>query len=136
MNSIGAGLEDGSNGQGSIVSSGLLIGPAGGTAINTTVITLGTWKVRAWFGFDRGAPVAAVDGNNIRVQRGGVTIAVLPVQAIVGRLDYWEGLVQNIASPGGANVSLVVIGAATAGVGYLGGLSMTYVRGRSFQSPV
>lgn len=133
MNQVGSAPGDGSDGTDVLGDATVIVAPGAGANINNTVTITknGTWLFRVWAGFDRGAPAAAVDSNNMQLFIANVSLGRLPTPAVLGRLDYFDFLYNlqpaTITLP--AALSVRAVGAGTAGVGYLVGLSARRIRG-------
>lgn len=127
MNQVGSAPEDGSAGS-SVCASGVTVSIGATTNICQVSVTPGTWRIRVWVGFDRGAPVIPTDNNNMRIQASALAVMTLPILPVVGRLDKFDVVVRV---PDGATTLIAVqsIGAGTAGVGYLAGMTADKIRG-------
>lgn len=97
--------------------------PGAGTNLLFIQPTPGLYLVELWFGFSAGAPAAA-DLRNVQLQVGAA-IFVVPVQPVLGRMDYFSFV--GLLTAANQTIRLDTIGAATAGVGYLSGIVSTRI---------
>lgn len=107
--------------------SGQVVGPAANAAIaNVTSVDPGFYLVEVWAGLYTGAPVVATETRNMFISAGPTVVWILPIQPVVGRLDYFAALVL-VAAPAQVAIQLQVVANATAGVGYFGNINVTRI---------